>query len=117
MSTVLDASIPTNLSPLGTGTNLTPTFTWADQGNASSYVYHFWLFDTNWNVIWAIPSNNSSSNGFSSSITSLVWGIDPTDSSNTPSVSSLTSGAQYYWAIQAYDSNGNSAGMGVGYIP
>lgn len=61
-------------------------------------------------TVWRIPSNNSNSNGFTSSqITPpLVWGVDPTNSGNLPSPSALSDGANYNWTIQSQDNNGNS---------
>ncbi len=107
VSAVLTA-FATNLSPtVGTVTTTTPTFTWTDPANASSYTYSFYLNDSNGNTIWQIPGNNSNSNGFDSSITSITWGTDPTGGGSTPSVGSLTSGITYTWTIQATDSNGN----------
>lgn len=114
---VLD-TFATNLSPQGTGsTSTTPTFTWTDPTNATSYIYQFNLWDSNGNTIWQIPGNNSNLIGFDSTITSITWGTDPTDSTNTPSVPSLTTGATYNWQISVQDSNGNSAQQQVDYIP
>ena len=109
----------TNLAPTtGSSTSTQPTFTWTDPASASSYTYQFYISDNNGNQIWQIPSNNSKSNGFSSSITSITWGTDPTgDSSNTPSPSILTTGVQYNWQIQLQDTNGNSTQTQVDYIP
>jgi hypothetical protein len=111
-------SLPTNLSPQGTGSNnLTPNFSWTDPTNASNYTYQFQLQDVNSNTIWQIPSKNSSSNGFPSTITSITWGVDPTGSGDTPSVSSLTLGEQYTWQIQAQDIYGNTGQTQVYYYP
>ena len=68
-----------------------------------------------WNTVWQIPGNNSKSNGFSSSIASILWGIDPTGGGSTPSVGSLTTGTNYNWQIQVQDSNGNSTVQQVSY--
>ncbi len=108
VSAVLNA-FATNLSPQGNGVSLTPNFSWTDPVNASNYTYQFQLFDTNGNLIWQIPGNNSNSNGFSSSITSITWNVDPTGQGNLPSVSSLNGSSTYFWYIQATDANGNSA--------
>ena len=120
VTAVLGASnLATNLAPTtGSSTSVTPTFTWTDPANASNYIYQFYMNDSNGNTIWQIPSNGSNLSGFSSTITSITWGTDPTgDSSNTPSVSSLTGGATYNWSIQAQDANGNSATQQVQYQP
>ncbi|MDE3188074.1 MAG: putative Ig domain-containing protein, partial [Acidobacteriota bacterium] len=117
VSAVLDA-FATNLAPQGTSsTSTTPTFTWTDPSSASSYIYQFYLWDSNGNTIWQIPGNNSKLNGFDSTITSITWGTDPTGGGSTPTVGSLTSGATYNWQISVQDSNGNSAQTQVDYIP
>src|ERR1019366_5033157 len=103
----------TNLAPQGSGASLTPSFSWTDPVNASSYLYQFQLWDQNGNQIWQIPGNNSNSNGFSSSITSITWNVDPTGSGNLPSVSSLNGSSSYNWQITASDINGNSAQVQV----
>lgn len=109
----------TALSPSGSVPgNTTPTFTWTDPANASSYTYQFYLSDSSGNTIWQIPGQNSNLNGFSSSITSITWGTDPTgDSTNTPSVPSLTTGTTYNWQITVQDANGNSAQTQVSMTP
>ena len=112
VSAVLNA-FATNLSPQGSGVSTTPNFSWTDPQNASSYVYQFQLSDQNGNQIWQIPGNNSNSNGFSSSITSITWDVDPTGSGDLPSVSSLNASSNYNWQITASDVNGNSAGVQV----
>ncbi len=113
------SNAPTSLAASGTSsTSTTPTFTWTDPANASNYTYQFYISDNNGNTIWQIPGNNSNSNGFASTITSIVWGTDPTgDSSNTPSVGSLTTGTTYTWQIELQDSNGNQAATQVNYTP
>ena len=113
------ANAPTNLAPTGTSsTSITPTFTWTYPANASNYTYQFYMNDSNGNTIWQIPGNNSNLSGFPSTVADIVWGTDPTgDSSNSPSVSSLTSGTTYNWQLQAQDANGNQARTQVYYIP
>lgn len=116
---VLTASqLATSLSPTGTGGSTTPTFTWTYPANASSYIYSFYICcDTN-GTIWQIPGSNSNLNGFPSTVTGIVWGTDPTgDTSNTPSVTTLTTGTPYSWQIQTQDSNGNQAQASVNYTP
>ncbi|HSZ62831.1 MAG TPA: putative Ig domain-containing protein [Terriglobales bacterium] len=111
--TAVLSAFATNLSPQGSGVSMTPNFNWTDPANASSYTYQFQLWDQNGNQIWQIPGNNSNSNGFSSSITSITWGVDPTGTGDTPSVSSLNGSSNYNWQITAKDVNGNSAGVQV----
>ena len=96
-------------APLATGASATPNFDWTDPANASSYSYQFQLENSNYNTIWEIPPQHSGSNGFSSSITSITWDVDPTDSGDLPSDSSLFGNATYYWSITSSDSNENSA--------
>lgn len=100
----------TNLEPSGNNSgSTTPTFTWTYPANAGSYIYQFDISSNNENI-WQIPSNNSNTNGFPSTVTQIVWGTDPTgDSSNTPSLNSLTTGTQYNWQLETQDSNGNQA--------
>ncbi len=115
-STIVGAgNLATNLSPSGTGST-TPTFTWTDPPGASSYIYQFYLWGNMGNTIWQIPGQNSDSSGFDSSITSITWGTDPTDASNTPS-GSLSSGTTYSWQIQIQDSAGNQAQTQVYFTP
>jgi len=94
---------------------VTPNFSWTDPANASNYTYQFWLCCDSNGTIWQIPGNNSNSNGFSSSITSITWGVDPTGSGNLPNVSSLSGSTNYSWQIQASDTNGNSAQVQVSF--
>ncbi|MGD0632552.1 MAG: putative Ig domain-containing protein [Terracidiphilus sp.] len=98
-----------NLAPNLTTSNvsLTPTFTWTDPANAANYNYSFTLWDQNGNQIWQIPGNNSNSNGFSSSITSITWGTDPTGGGSTPTAPNLNNSATYTWQVQTRDSSGN----------
>ena len=114
VSAVLDA-LATNLSPQGTSISLTPNFSWTDPANAGNYTYQFWLCCNSNGTIWQIPGNNSSSNGFSSAITSITWGTDPTSSNNPPSVSALSGSTSYSWQIQASDTNGDSAQVQVSF--
>jgi hypothetical protein len=75
----------------------------------------------NGGTVWQIPGNNSNSNGFTNTQipmpAGLVYGTDPTDSTNTPAYSTLTSGIIYNWSIQAKDSNGNSAQISTYFTP
>jgi hypothetical protein len=98
-----------NLSPNLTTSNVgvTPTFTWTDPANAGNYNYSFSLWDSNGNQIWQIPGNNSNSQGFSSSITSITWGTDPTGNGSTPTVPTLNYSETYTWQIQVNDSSDN----------
>ena len=114
-------SFATNLTPNCTSgcttTITTPPFAWtAPANNASSYTYQFYLNGPN-GTIWQVPGNNSKLNGLPYTTTSLAWGVDPTDSTNTPSVGSLTTGTNYSWQIQVQDSNNNQATQQVYYQP
>ena len=112
VSAVLDqGTLPTLVSPTGTGVSFTPDFDWTYPANSSNYTYQFRVCCGSSGNIWSIPGNNSNSSGFTSSqITPpLVWGVDPTDSSNTPTPSSLGGGTSYSWSLQVQDSNGNGA--------
>jgi hypothetical protein len=105
------SALPTLSSPTGSGIGFTPNFDWTYPANASSYVYQFSLCCGTHGTIWRIPSNNSNSNGFTSTqvVPPLVWGVDPTNPSNTPSPASLSAGTYYGWSVQSQDSNGNLA--------
>jgi hypothetical protein len=120
-ATIVGSSdLATNLAPTQTNSNITtPTFTWNYPANASSYTYQFQIDDQDNNsTIWSIPNQNSNSNGFPSTVTQIVWPTDPTgDTTNTPTVATLTSGTQYQWWITVLDVNGNSATSQVYYIP
>jgi hypothetical protein len=116
VSAVLDA-FATNLAPSGSGAGITPTFSWTDPANASTYTYQFSLNDNNGNTIWQIPGSNSNSSGFDSSITTITWGTDPTGGGSAPSIPSLNSNTTYNWMILVQDSNGNSAQSQVYIIP
>jgi hypothetical protein len=94
-----------------TGVSLTPNFSWTDPANPTNYLYQFQLMDNNYSTIWKIPADNSNSNGFSSSITSITWNVDPMGNNDLPSVSSLNSLTTYQWSIQVTDANGNEATM------
>lgn len=100
-------------NPSSTGVSSTPTFTWTYPPNPGNYVYQFSLQDSNGNTIWQIPSSNSNANGFTSAQIpmpgGLVFGVDPTDSTNTPNQNPLSSGTQYTWQVTTIDSNGNQA--------
>jgi hypothetical protein len=111
------SNFATGLAPTtGTSVSTKPTFSWTAPvcGACSSYVYQFQLSPTNSSDIWDVPGN---ANGLPYSPTTLVWGVDPTESSNTPSVSSLTSGTNYSWSIGVTDGNGNEAITQASYTP
>jgi hypothetical protein len=107
---LVDASAaPSGLSP-NDQDGLDPSFSWTDPSQDSADIFSFSLFDPSGNTVWQVPGPNSNVDGFPSSITSLSWGVDPTDSSNNlPSGFFLTSSTQYSWQVQAQDSNGNQA--------
>lgn len=105
------SALATLTAPTGTGVADQPNFDWTYPANPGNYTYSFWLCCGNDGNIWQIPGNNSNSNGFSNTqITPpLMWGVDPTNSGNTPSLSTLGAGSSYSWSIQSQDANGNSA--------
>jgi hypothetical protein len=108
ITAVLDA-FATGLLPSGTSnTSLTPTFSWTNPQNADSYQYRFFLTDNLGNPIWQVPAPSSPCSGFCSTVTSLVWGVDPDDPANRPNIATLSSGSVYSWLIQVIDANGNS---------
>jgi hypothetical protein len=121
VTTVLDAfaqnlTVDTTTSP---ATPTKPTFLWAAPANppAGGYTYQFWIGPQNGgNSIWQVPGNNSNVNGLASSVTSLIWGVDPNDGTNTPTVSSLPGATTYNWTVTVQDSNGNSAQEQVSYV-
>ena len=108
-SVVGASDAPTNLAP-DDQAGLEPTFSWTDPSLDSSDIFSFSLADTAGNTVWQIPGANSNTNGLPYSITSLTWGVDPTDASNDlPSGTRLIDSTNYVWQIQAQDSNGNQA--------
>ena len=116
------ALLPNNNSSIST----TPTFTWTDSSSATgaNFNYSFNLSNNTCSSncqIWQVPGNNSKSNGFSSSITSIPWitsGNDVTGASgNLPTVSALTPSDIYNWYVQVKDSTGNQASTQVQYQP
>jgi hypothetical protein len=106
------ADLPTLISPSVTSST-TPNFSWSVPAVDDSDVFQFQLQDnsiTNGNnTIWQVPSNNSNSNGLTSSTTSLTWDVDPTDSTNKSTETTLNPSNTYSWSIEAKDSNGNQA--------
>ncbi len=121
-STVTGASdAPSNLQTSGSNPDQ-PNFSWTDATSStlSTDLYSFYLSQsTNCNgncTIWQIPGQNSNSSGFSSSITSLTWGTDPTGGGSTPT-GSLSPSNQYSWSIYVQDSNGNQAQASTSYTP
>jgi hypothetical protein len=112
-----------DLSPVGPVTasnslSLAPTFGWQYSANPGNYLYQLWVADEmNYATTWSIPYLNSASNAFTSSISSIAWGSDPTDADNLPTLTGLVGGHTYWWQIVAYDSNGNRAQAGGSYSP
>ena len=110
----------TSLSPTtGGSVSTTPSFSWTYPTNAGNYTYQFWINPQNGgNNIWQIPGSNSNSNNFTNSqITPpLVWGVDPTNSSNTPT-GPLTLGSAYSWTIESVDTNNNYVQVTANYTP
>jgi hypothetical protein len=105
------SNMAANLSPAGplSAINNSPNFTWSYPASAGNYLYQFWLGDSNWNTLWSIPNYYSSSNDFTSALSPSLTlaGGDPTDPINTPTISTLSTGAVYYWDVQAFDAHGN----------
>jgi hypothetical protein len=111
------STFATNLLPqTGTSISTTPTFTWTDPvcGACSTYTYTFNIYIPSGNSVWYVPGNG---NGLPPGTSSLTWGVDPTDSSNLPSPSSLTTGTTYNWTVTVQDSNYNWAATTVSYDP
>jgi len=107
----------TNLAPTtGSSISTTPTFTWTAPvcSLCSTYVYGFQIGLSNGGQVWQVPGNAT---GLPYTTTSLTWSVDPTDSSNLPSVSSLTLGTAYTWQLVVQDVNGNQATNQVNYTP
>ncbi|HEY4382452.1 MAG TPA: hypothetical protein VGN01_19040 [Acidobacteriaceae bacterium] len=110
------STFATSLAPTtGTSVSTTPTFTWTDPvcGACSNYTYTFEL-DGAGNQIWYVPGNG---NGLAPGTTSVAWGVDPSNASNTPSVGSLTLGTTYSWSVTVQDGDFNSATTTVSYQP
>ena len=108
-SLVGPADLVTDLAPSDQN-SLRAAFSWSVPSIDASSLFSFYLFDSSGNTIWQIPGNGANSNGFPSSITSLDWGIDPTDPSNDLAPTfTLTDQAIYTWELQAEDSGGNQA--------
>jgi hypothetical protein len=109
------SDLTTLISPAASGNSDTPNFDWTYPAtDTSGYIYKFWVCcssSSNSNDIWDVPGNNAAANGFTSSqITPpLDWGVDPTNSGNTPSPSSLSAGGSYDWTMRTQDSYGNTA--------
>jgi hypothetical protein len=100
---------PSDLSP-NDQAGLAPQFTWTDPSADSTDLFSYRISDPSGNVVWQIPGSNSNSVGLPSSITSLMWGTDPTDPKNDlQSGVVLLDSTNYTWCIQAQDSNGNQA--------
>jgi len=117
---VLTDAFVSDMEPQGTGVSTKPNFSWTDPSSAGSYVYQFLLKNSSGNTVWAIPPQHSSLTGFSSSITSITWDVDPTNSGDLPNSSYLNSGAlysstNYNWQIATFDSYGNEAQVGASF--
>lgn len=118
------SNVPTNLVPTGNVPGQTqPTFSWTYPAPASPWAqpvkYQFWLCCSGNYPIWWIPGYNSGLDGFTSNQIpgSIAWGSDPTDSTNKPSLPSLTIGTSYTWQIQGQDEFGNVAASQTSFIP
>jgi hypothetical protein len=99
-------SLPQSLAPAGNGTgSATPTFTWTAPPVAPS-VYWYRM------NVW--PNNSSNGDlwftGMPSSFTSLLF-----NDNGGASVSALSSGQTYQWALSAVDPSGNLAARKVNF--
>jgi hypothetical protein len=110
--------LATLISPLGNDASETPTFDWTyPSSDNGTYSYRFSICCSSNGTIWSIPGQNSKSNGFYTSQiipnadqqASLAWDVDPTNSGNKASPSTLGSGTQYWWTVTTQDSAGNTA--------
>jgi hypothetical protein len=110
------SAFATNLSPQPvSNASITPSFSWTYPSGASSYLFGFQLWGNN-GTIWQIPTQHSSAEGFSSTISpSITWDVDPTSSGDLPSVTSLNNSSTYNWSITTYDTNGDSAQVQVSF--
>jgi hypothetical protein len=123
--TGVNTAYPTGLAPQGTvAGQTTPTFSWNYPSNPANYIYQFNLWSVSGPAIWAIPTSQNSTTGFTntqvpstSGGTGITWNTDPLGGSNIPSVTSLTSGTTYDWSITSLDSNGNAATRTVYIVP
>ena len=105
------SALAVGTAPLGTGISDTPSFDWTYPSNPGNYAYSFQVCCGNNGDIWQIPGQNSKSNGFAYTDipSALTWGVDPTNSSNTPSPSTLSGGGTYQWSFESRDMYGNTA--------
>jgi hypothetical protein len=110
-SVVNASDLATLIAPQGDNNSDTPSFNWTYPDGDSGYSYQFSVCCSTNGMIWNIQGLDPSKGGFSSSDVTppLEWGVDPTDSGNTPSPSSLSAGSQFSWSVQTIDSAGNSA--------
>jgi hypothetical protein len=113
-----------DLSPIGPVTTsnastLKPTFNWQYPASPGNYLYQLWVADERtWTTTWSIPNVYSASNSFTSSVSSIPWGTDPTGViNNTPTISNMVNGDTYGWEIVAYDANGNRSQASGSYTP
>jgi hypothetical protein len=118
VSAVLNNSsdFATSLAPTtGTSTSTQPTFTWTAPtcSGCGNYKYNFYLKGPG-GSIWGVPNYGI---GLPYTNTSLTWGVDPTDSTNAPTVTSLTLGTTYTWTVSVQDLNFNTAQTTVTYVP
>ena len=119
------ADLPTHLFPSSDLPGQTqPTFSWTyptfQYQTANPTTYEFQLCTSGDNVVlWQVPSFRSGRAGFTENEIPgpLAWGIDPLDSNNKPSVTTLTTGTRYWWQIQAQDEFGNVATRQTAFIP
>jgi hypothetical protein len=123
--TGVNTAYPTGLAPQGSvAGQTTPTFSWNYPSSPASYIYQFNLWTGSGTTIWAIPTSQNTTTGFTntqvpstSGGTGITWNTDPLGGSNIPNVTSLTSGTIYDWSMTSLDSNGNSATRTVYIVP
>ena len=100
---------PGNGNATGTGTDVTPVFSWAAPASApANYWYSFSLDAPNLGLLWY-------TGWLPSSTTQVTLGVDPTNPNNTSSP--LPTGYAYSWSALVVDANGNQGWNTVTYVP
>lgn len=113
-------NVPTNLLPAGNVPGMvTPNFDWAYPLDAAGIQWRFFLCCGSNGAVWILPGSKSSNTWFTSAQVpgTITWGVDPTDSSNSPNPSSLISGTHYVWELNGTDSWGNTVVSETSFIP
>lgn len=112
--------VPANLLPMGSVPGMvTPNFSWAYPFDSSSIRWKFFLCCGPNGAIWNIPGMMSGSPGFTSAQVpgAIAWGVDPTDSTNLPNPSTLSTGTNYSWQILGTDEYGNTIASETSFTP